>query len=128
MNIETSGAAALKPTCAGHGAGGGVICLRPSPPALTLPSIDPANVLVADKSMAAPQEIVSGLLHAGTKGVLASSSKAGKTWLLLGLAISVATGTPFLKWVTNIGKVLFINFEIHRAFIKQRLSDRKSVV
>ena len=64
---------------------------------------------------------MTGLLHGGTKGVLGGSSKAGKTWLLLDLAISVATGTPFLKWPTTAGKALFINFEIHRAFIKVRL-------
>jgi RecA-family ATPase len=80
--------------------------------------------------LAAPGEIVSGLLHAGTKGVLASGSKAGKTWVLLDLAISVATGSQFLKWNTAAGKVLFINFEIHRTFIKGRLQiikDRKQV-
>jgi hypothetical protein len=101
----------------------GIICLKPAaPPAQTLPNIDAANALVADKTTGAPQQIVTGLLHAVTKGVLASGSKAGKTWLLLDLALSVATGTPFLKWLTNIGRVLFINFEIHRTFIQQRLS------
>jgi hypothetical protein len=54
--------------------------------------------------------------------VLASASKVGKTWLLLDLALSVASGSPFLHWNTTKGKVLFINFEIQRAFIKDRLA------
>lgn len=100
----------------------GLLCLKPAPwPGKPLPQIDPGDVLLADQTLAAPCEIVSGLLHAGTKAVLASCSKAGKTWLLLDLAISITTGTPFLKWATTAGRVLFINFEIHRAFIQQRL-------
>ena len=53
--------------------------------------------------------------------MLAASSKVGKSWMLLDLATSIATGTRFLKWNTTAGRVLFINFEIHRAFIKKRL-------
>ncbi|MEI9960476.1 MAG: AAA family ATPase [Limisphaerales bacterium] len=53
--------------------------------------------------------------------MLASSSKAGKTWVLLDLALSVTIGTKFLCWETSKGKVLFINFEIQKAFIKDRL-------
>jgi RecA-family ATPase len=100
--------------------GSNVICLRPRVPR-NLPSIDLGTALIGDGSLIEPQEIVAGLLHAGTKGVLASSSKAGKTWVLLDLATSVASGTPFLKWQTTPGKVLFLNFEIHRAFLKGRL-------
>jgi hypothetical protein len=100
----------------------GIICLKPAHPAGNfLPNIDAANALLADRTLAAPRELVTGLLHAGTKGVLGGSSKAGKTWLLLDLAVSIATGTPFLRWPTTAGKVLFINLEIHRAFIKDRL-------
>lgn len=110
-----SGPAASGPTSS-------IICLKPTPaPGNSLPNIDSANALLADHSLAAPRELVTGLLHAGTKGVLGGSSKAGKTWLLLDLAVSIATGTPFLNWPTTDGKVLFINFEIHKAFIKDRL-------
>jgi hypothetical protein len=110
-----SGATASGPTSS-------IICLKPAhPEGITLPNIDAANALLADSTLAAPPELVTGLLHCGTKGVLGGSSKVGKTWLLLDLAISVATGTPFLKWPTTAGKVLVINFEIHRAFIKVRL-------
>lgn len=86
-----------------------------------LPHIDQASALIGDQHLVAPHEIVGGLLHAGTKGVLASGSKVGKTWILLNLAASVASGIPFLRFDTRQSKVLFINFEIRREFIAQRL-------
>ena len=98
-----------------------IITLRPTPKIPGLPKIDNGTQLIADTTITKPSELVSGLLHQGTKGVLASGSKAGKTWVLLDLALSVATGTKFLRWETTKGRVLFINFEIQRAFIKDRL-------
>src|ERR1035438_5884577 len=110
-----SGATASGPTSS-------IICLKPAHPAgNSLPNIDTGDALLADHSLVAPRELVTGLLHRGTKGVLAASSKVGKSWMLLDLATSIATGTRFLKWNTTAGRVLFINFEIHRAFIKKRL-------
>jgi len=85
-----------------------------------LPEIDQASALLTNQSEK-PAEIIEGVLHAGTKAVLASGSKVGKTWTLLDLAIAVATGTPFLKFKTQKAKVLFINFEIRREFIADRL-------
>ena len=86
-----------------------------------LPAIDEADTLLGDQTIVLPPEIVKGLLHKGTKGVLASASKAGKTWLLLDLAVCVAIGRKFLKWETTRGKVLFVNFEIPKPFMKERL-------
>ncbi len=86
-----------------------------------LPEIDNGAALIASASLLRPQEIVAGLLHQGTKSLLAGPSKVGKTWLMLDLALSVATGTPFLQWPTTQGRVLFVNFEIHRTFFKDRL-------
>ena len=87
---------------------------------IRLPEIDLASALMTDK-LTKPSELIEGVLHAGTKAVLASGSKVGKTWILLDLAIAVATGTPFLKFNTQKKKVLFINFEIRREFIADRL-------
>ena len=87
---------------------------------LRLPEIDQASTLLTDQIIK-PSEIIEGVLHSGTKAVLASGSKVGKTWILLDLAIAVATGTPFLKFKTEKKKVLFINFEIRREFIVDRL-------
>jgi hypothetical protein len=40
--------------------------------------------------------------------------------MLMDLAISVASGTPFLSWPTTVGRVLFVNMEIQEAFLRQR--------
>lgn len=106
------------------------LCLRPNFTASNLPPIDQGTALLADDKLTIPDELVHGLLHRATKGVLGGSSKAGKTWLLLDLALSVATGTRFLQWPTTQGRVLFANLEIHRAFLKSRLQqlvERKGV-
>jgi cobalamin biosynthesis Co2+ chelatase CbiK len=86
-----------------------------------LPDIDNAASLLADEQIQIPPEIIKGVLHQGSKAVLGSSSKACKTWILLDAALSVATGTPWFKWQTQKGRVLFINFEIPRAFIRKRI-------
>ena len=86
-----------------------------------LPEIDNAATLCADENLILPEQIIEGVLHRGLKAVLGSNSKARKTWILLDAAISVATGTPFWKWNTTKGRVLYINFEIPRAFIRSRI-------
>jgi hypothetical protein len=85
-----------------------------------LPEIDNASALLADEEIKLPPEIIEGVLHQGLKAVL-GSSKAKKTWILLDVAISVSAGLPFWKWRTHKGRVLYINFEIPRAFIRSRL-------
>lgn len=59
-----------------------------------------------------PAELVEGILHVGSKLAFGGSSKSFKTWCLLDLAISVASGAPWLGRATTQGKVLFANFEI----------------
>ena len=86
-----------------------------------LPAIDNAATLLADETITLPPLIIEDVLHRSLKGVLGSNSKARKTWILLALAISVATGTKFWKWNTRKGRVLYINFEIPRAFIRSRI-------
>jgi RecA-family ATPase len=86
-----------------------------------LPAIDNVSQLIENNHIFKPNELVCGLIHQGTKAVLAGGSKVGKTWILLDLALSVATGSQFLHWPTSKGKVLYINLEIQRAFIKSRI-------
>jgi hypothetical protein len=77
--------------------------------------------LLADATITEPSVVVCELFHQGTKVVIASVSKGGKTILAFDLAASVATGSKFLHWDTVKGKVLFINFEIQPGFMKTRL-------
>lgn len=46
--------------------------------------------------------------------------------MLMDLAISVASGTPFLSWPTTVGRVLFVNMEIQEAFLRQRFQTKFS--
>lgn len=86
-----------------------------------LPPICAGRDLVTNSDLRQPTELVKGLLHRSTKGILGGSSKAGKTWILLDLAVSVATGRDFLNYPTTRAKVLFMNFEIQEEFFKERL-------
>jgi len=86
-----------------------------------LPPIRNAAELLADETVVLPPEVIHGVLYQGQKCILGSSSKARKTWILLLMALCVATGKAFWKWPTTKGRVLYINFEIHEAFIKSRL-------
>jgi hypothetical protein len=76
-----------------------------------LPDLIDAADFLADP-IDAPPELIAGILHAGSKLVLGGTSKSFKTWTLLDLAISIATGADWLGRRTAQGKVLFVNFEI----------------
>ena len=68
-----------------------------------------------------PPEIIEGVLHQGHKLMLGGSSKSFKTFTLIDLAISVAAGRPWWGFSTSRNKVLYVNYEIDRAFFKRRL-------
>lgn len=55
--------------------------------------------------------------------VLGGGSKTGKTWLLIDLALSVATGSSWLGLNCRPGIVVFLNFEIQAGFFHSRLLD-----
>jgi hypothetical protein len=97
-----------------------LLCLSPGSRPNLLPAINKGTTL-STQPFTEPTHVVQGLLHKGTKGVVAGSSKVGKTWLLLDLAMSVAAGLPFLKWQSTPARVLYINLEIQEAFMNQRL-------
>lgn len=59
-----------------------------------------------------PPEIIKGLLHQECKMVLAGTSKTNKTWSLLDLAMSVASGQKWWGLETVQGRVLYLNFEL----------------
>lgn len=88
--------------------------------ASALPEIqDAADFL--DAKIEAPAEVITGLLHKGSKLVLGGGSKTSKTWTLIDMAVSVSTGEPWLSCKSVKGRVLFLNFEIPTAFFQRRL-------
>lgn len=67
--------------------------------------------------------LIDGLLHRGTKMILGGGSKSYKTWTLLNLAVSVATGSKwFGRQCEKSGRdVIFLNFEVPHEFFLSRV-------
>ncbi len=55
--------------------------------------------------------------------VINGGAKSFKTWTLIDLAISVATGTEWWGCDTTKGRVLYINFEIQDVFFAERVTE-----
>ena len=99
---------------------------EPAPPLVLkpwtnrLPDSIRADQLLSDQALKIPPEIVAGLIHQGTKVVLGGSSKAGKSWLLLYLALCVSLGRKFFRRATKQGRVLYVDLEFSQAFMRAR--------
>src|SRR5665213_2593168 len=66
--------------------------------------------------------LIEGLLRKGETMNIIANSKVGKSWLVNDLAISVATGRPWLGiFPTTQGGVLLIDNELHKETIAHRL-------
>jgi hypothetical protein len=70
-----------------------------------------------------PPELVHGLLHQGSKMSLAGGSKSYKTWCMLDLACSVASGNTFWGRPVEQGAVIYVNLEIQESFMRHRMED-----
>ncbi len=100
------------------------ICSSGLPPFLTLQELDAAYpddppLLVAGND---PENERDGaLLALGELGVLASTSKVGKTWTVIDAMLSVASGREWLgHFRCKRGRVLYVNMELGgRAFIRR---------
>ena len=62
-----------------------------------------------------PDELISGILRRGHKMLISGSSKAGKSFLLMELCISIAEGKKWLGFDCKKGRVLYVNLEIDPA-------------
>ena len=62
-----------------------------------------------------PEELITGVLRRGHKMLISGSSKAGKSFLLMELSISIAEGIKWLGFPCKQGKVLYVNLEIDPA-------------
>ena len=65
-----------------------------------------------DKLPELPAQLIEGIVYRGGKVLVAGASKSGKSWLLIELAMAVATGSEWIGYQCAKGRVLFINLEI----------------
>lgn len=86
-----------------------------------LPEILTLRQLV-EIATAPPRQIIEGILHQGCKMILGGTSKSNKSWCLLDLGVSVASGQKW--WGRQCARcpVLYINFELHTWAIAERLN------
>lgn len=67
--------------------------------------------------------LIDGVLRKGHKMMLAGPSKAGKSFALIELAISIAEGRKWLNWYCSQGRVLYVNLELDRPSCLHRFKD-----
>ena len=60
------------------------------------------------------EELIPGILRLGHKMLIAGPSKAGKSFMLIGLAIAIAEGGEWLGMKCRQGRVSYINLELDR--------------
>lgn len=87
----------------------------------TLPEEEPLGDLT-DLPDLAP-ELIEGVLREGHKMLVAAPSKAGKSFLLMELAVCIAEGIPWLGRNVRQGKVLYVNLELDPTSCKHRFAD-----
>ena len=68
-------------------------------------------------------ELIEGILRQGHKMIIASTSKAGKTFILMELAQAIAEGHKWLGHKCRKGKVLYVNMELDGASFFHRFHD-----
>lgn len=67
-------------------------------------------------------ELIDGLLRRGEVMNIIAAPKEGKSWMVYGMALSVASGMNWLGHSTNQGNVLLIDNELHPSELAFRLS------
>lgn len=67
--------------------------------------------------------LIDGVLRQGHKMLLAGPSKAGKSFALIELCVSLAEGKPWFGWECAQGRVLYVNLELDSASCLHRFKD-----
>ena len=67
--------------------------------------------------------LIEGILREGHKMLIAGPSKAGKSFALIQLCISIAEGKPWFGFDCTQGKVLYVNLELDRSSCLHRFKD-----
>lgn len=84
------------------------------------PSLISASTITRE-SIVKPPLIVERLLHREAKMIIAGGSKTFKSWTLIDLGLSVATGTKWWDLQCQPAVVVYINFELIPGFLNERI-------
>jgi RecA-family ATPase len=87
-----------------------------------LPCVDSLDDALANLPPLAP-ELIEGVVRVGHKMLISGSSKAGKSFLLMELAIMLSEGMKWLGFQTKKSKILYVNLEIDRASCFHRFDE-----
>ena len=87
-----------------------------------LPDIEAADDFIANPPPLA-EPIIDGVLRRRHKMLVSGPSKAGKSYLLMELALAVAAGRDWLGWPCRQGNALYVNLELDASSCKNRLAD-----
>lgn len=68
-------------------------------------------------------ELISGILRKGHKMLISGASKAGKSFLLIELALCITQGKKWLGFDCSKGKVLYINLEVDGNSFLNRINE-----
>ena len=87
--------------------------------------VDPLRVVnlgdIWEKMPPLKPVLIEGILRQGHKMLLVSSSKAGKTFMLIELAIAIAEGRRWAGFLCKQGRVLYLNMELDEASFDDRM-------
>ncbi|MBI1375823.1 MAG: AAA family ATPase [Phycisphaera sp.] len=103
---------------------GGPLPETPAAPDPIVATIHPSYRSVSDLVLDHPRmkrPIIEGLLREGETMNVIASPKMGKSWLVTDLALSVATGRPWLGYACRGGDVLILDNELHGATTAHRV-------
>ena len=82
--------------------------------------VDNLAAIIEDPPPLKP-ELIEGILRQGHKMLLVSSSKAGKTFALIELAVAIAEGRRWIGFRCKQGRVLYLNMELDEASFDDRM-------
>ena len=74
-----------------------------------------------DKGIKLEPELIAGILRRGHKMMVSGASKSGKSFMLIELALCLASGTPWMGYKCRECKVLYVNLEISEPSFAHRI-------
>lgn len=88
-----------------------------------LPDFEPLTAEEVENPPVLAPELIEGILRVNHKMIVTGPSKAGKSFLLIELAIAIAEGVEWIGHKCMHGRVLYINMELDRRSCTRRFSD-----